>query len=160
MATAVKDRRQGRQKASAAQVGERSHVGAKVALGPGEEPQTRNGPFGAFTDDVIDDRGLIDAKRFAHTLAVTVTDLARVFQQKPHTLNANPTSASIQTKGTMLLSTLNDLATFYQGKKLALRFLREPQPGLNDATPLALLLEGRLQQVCTFVDGALTLRPD
>ena len=115
---------------------------------------------GVFSEDVIDDRGRVDLKKLAEALNLTMPTIAAALGRKTRALNNNPTSKNAQSGAIMLLSTMNDLAEYAKSKKLALNFLVSMQPGLENKTPVDLLKAGKLQRLCSFVDDAITLRPD
>ena len=117
-------------------------------------------PLGAFTDDVTEESGLINARKLATTLHLPMTVVAPALGFKPRWLNENPTAASSQRKASLLLHTMNAIAGALGNKKSVILYLNTEQPDFKGETPADQLKKGRLEYLAGYIDEVVTLRPD
>ena len=117
-------------------------------------------PLGAFTDEVTDPQGRINIKLLARILDLPMTTIAPALGLKPRVLNENPTGKSFQSKAIILLDMANELASLLGDKKYVVLYLKTAQPDFKDETPADQLKEGRLQFLRSYVNDAITMKPD
>lgn len=117
-------------------------------------------PLGAFTDDVTEDSGLINVRKLATVLHLPMTVVAPALGFKPRWLNENPTAANAQRKASLLLHTVNTIASALGNKKSVILYLNTEQPDFNGETPADQLKKARLAYLAGYIDELVTLRPD
>ena len=117
-------------------------------------------PLGAFTDEVTDDHGRVNIKLLSRALDLPMTTIAPALGLKPRVLNGNPSGKSFQSKAIILLDMANELAQLLGGKKYVVLYLKTAQPDFKDETPADQLKKGRLQFMRTYVNDAITMKPD
>lgn len=122
--------------------------------------RTIKAPLGAFTDDVTDAQGRINIKLLAHALDLPMTTIAPALGLKSRVLNDNPTGKSFQSKAIVLLDMANELASLLGGKKYVVLYLKTAQPDFDGETPADQIKKGRLQFMRSYVNDAITMKPD
>jgi len=122
--------------------------------------RTIKAPLGAFTDDVTDEQGRVNIKQLARALDLPMTTIAPALGLKPRVLNDNPAGKSFQSNAIILLDMANELAVLLGGKKYVVLYLKTGQPDFKDETPADQLKKGRLQFMRSYVNDAITMKPD
>jgi hypothetical protein len=115
----------------------------------------------AFTDDVTEEGGLINARKIADELHLPMTTIAPALGFRPRWLNKNPTAANAQRKAALLLQTINAIAGAFGGdKKYAVIYMKTGQPDFKGETPADQLKKGHLEYLAGYIGEVVTMRPD